>query len=168
MKLRHDIGIVALLSAALLSCRAGGGVHEGELAALDRQRVAIEAALDDWHDAASKADGARYFGHMTSDAVFLGTDASERWTLAEFRAYAEPFFAQGRGWTYTPRERHVFLAPGGIAWFDERLWNEKYGECRGTGVLREERGEWRIAHYNLAFPIPNEVVPELLRLTRGR
>ncbi len=131
------------------------------------ERAEVEAVLDDWHDAASKADGERYFGHMCADAVFLGTDASERWTLAEFRAYAEPRFSRGQGWTYTPRERHVFLAPG-VAWFDERLWNEKYGECRGTGVLREEDGRWRIAQYNLAFPVPNELVNGFLELLEKR
>lgn len=36
--------------------------------------------------------------------------------------------------------------------------NEKYGECRGSGVLLREGGEWRIAQYNLTVPIPNDLM----------
>ena len=48
----------------------------------DRERVAeaeIGRELDDFHDAAAHADEARYFGHFAAGAVFLGTDATERW-----------------------------------------------------------------------------------------
>lgn len=127
---------------------------------------AVVAVLDDWHRAASAADGPRYFGHMAEECVYLGTDASERWSLAAFRAFCEPYFARGVGWTYTPRERHVSLA-GDVAWFDERLWNETYGECRGTGVLRKRRGTWEIVHYSLTFPVPNELAARVVELIRG-
>src|SRR5882672_7680951 len=81
---------------------------------------AIAKVLDDFHDAAANADEKRYFGHFADDAVFLGTDASERWTKKEFLAYAKPFFDQGRGWTYFPREgkRNITVsADGKTAWF---------------------------------------------------
>ncbi len=117
----------------------------------------IEAVLDDWHDAASKADQARYFGHLAEDAVFLGTDASERWTRDAFNDYVTPYFSKGQGWTYHPGRRYVMLSSdGGLAWFDEQLTNDKYGELRGTGVLRRTDGHWRIVHYNLVFTVPND------------
>lgn len=123
---------------------------------------AIGAVLDDFHDAASKADETRYFAHFAPSGVFLGTDDSERWTVAEFRAYAHPHFSQGRGWTYTPASRHVaFTREGDAAWFDEQLDNAKYGRCRGSGVLlRDPRapGGWAIAQYNLTVPIPNDLL----------
>src|SRR5580692_1603200 len=50
----------------------------------------VAAVLDDCHDAAANADEARYFGHFAPEGVFLGTDASERWDVAAFRAYAHP------------------------------------------------------------------------------
>lgn len=128
---------------------------------------AIDQVLDDWHKAASVADGRRYFWHMAEDAVFLGTDATERWTLPAFRAYCEPYFAKGTGWTYEPRERHVRV-DGTLAWFDESLWNEKYGECRSTGVLRNDGGEWKIVHYSLTFPVPNELAADVVKMIRGR
>ena len=47
--------------------------------------------------AAAHAHEPRYFAHFAPEAVFLGTDAAERWDLGAFRAYAHPHFAQGKG-----------------------------------------------------------------------
>src|SRR5580692_4916906 len=75
-----------------------------------------------WHDAAAHADEARYFAHFAPEGVFLGTDASERWDVPAFRAYAHPRFAEGRAWTFHSTARQVaFSADGRIAWFDESL-----------------------------------------------
>jgi hypothetical protein len=40
---------------------------------------AIDAVLDDFHDAAAHGDNVRYLGHMTENGVFMGTDEWERW-----------------------------------------------------------------------------------------
>jgi uncharacterized protein (TIGR02246 family) len=154
------LALCALLAGA---CRASGSAGAGEPAAA---RAEIARLLDDWHRAAARADAAGYLGPMAEDCVYLGTDASERWSLEAFRAFCEPYFARGVGWTYTPRERHVQVE-GDLAWFDERLWSEKYGECRGTGVLRRREGAWRIVHYSLTFPVPNELAAEVVELIRG-
>jgi hypothetical protein len=123
---------------------------------------AIADVLDSFHEAASKADGELYFSLFFEGGVFIGTDVTERWTVAEFRDFAEPYFSEGRGWTYTPKERHIDLSPKGeTAWFDEVLWNEKYGTCRGTGVLVLADEGWRIAQYHLTFPIPNDLTVEV-------
>lgn len=128
----------------------------------DDSIVAIDKVLDVFHDAASRADGDLYFGLFAEDAVFIGTDAAERWSVDQFKAFAEPYFSEGRGWTYTKTQRHVDLtADGETAWFDEMLWNEKYGTCRGTGVLVLTEKGWRIAQYHLTFPIPNELSAEI-------
>lgn len=121
---------------------------------------AINAVLDALHDAAARHDGPRYFALYADDAVYIGTDAAERWTLAEFKAFAEPYFAQGKGWTYVPRERHVVVADipcRCVAWFDELLDSESYGTSRGTGVLVLKDGAWKVAQYALTFPIPNDL-----------
>ncbi len=129
---------------------------------------AVSAVLDALHDAASKAQFDRYFGLFAEDAVFLGTDATERWSVADFKAYAKPIFDEGRGWTYTPTERHVYIARDGrTAWFDERLENANLGETRGTGVLVREGGTWKIAQYNLTIPIPNALAREVVRMIRA-
>ncbi|MEO8033763.1 MAG: nuclear transport factor 2 family protein [Acidobacteriota bacterium] len=134
-------------------------------ATLQQERDVVNGAIDDWHKAASEADESRYFAHMTSDAVFLGTDATERWGTAAFRAYAHPYFARGKGWTFVPRHRNVTLH-GDTAWFDESLDSASYGECRGTGVLRREGGTWKIAHYNLTIPIPNALAKKFVEEIR--
>jgi len=121
----------------------------------------IDAVLTSFHAAAADADGKTYFSLLADDAIYIGTDASERWTVDEFRAFAEPYFSTGRGWTYTATERHIAVAPGdSVAWFDEILVSETYGVCRGTGVLVKEDGVWRIAQYHLTFPIPNDLARE--------
>lgn len=129
--------------------------------------LAVSAVLDDWHDAASKADEARYFGHFAAEAVFLGTDGSERWDKAAFRAYAHPHFAKGKGWTLKPSDRKVSFSPDGkTAWFDEKVLSPSYGPSRGSGVLVSEGGEWRIAQYNLSVPIPNALLMRVVGLVR--
>ena len=126
----------------------------------------VAAVLDDWHDAAARADEDRYFAHFTTDGVFLGTDATERWDVPAFRAYAHPHFARGRAWTMRATRRAILFSPSGdIAWFDEDLTTESLGPARGSGVLRREGdGPWKIAHYNLTITVPNDRFGEVRRL----
>jgi ketosteroid isomerase-like protein len=125
----------------------------------------IAAVLDKLHLAAAKADGPAYFALYTPDAVFLGTDVTERWTIPAFRAYAQPYFDKGQGWTYAARERQVTLAPVDcrcVAWFDEVLDSQSYGTARGTGTLVKTADGWRVSQYALTFPIPNDVADEVV------
>lgn len=125
---------------------------------------AIDAVLDDWHRAAATADEARYFGHFAANGVFMGADAAERWTVPEFRQWAKPQFQRKSAWDFHPRDRHVSLsADGATAWFDEMLDTPNLGLCRGSGVLVREKGEWKIAQYNLSVPIPNSIVYTLVK-----
>ncbi len=128
-------------------------------------RAAVDSVLSALHQTASDADWATYFGLYTPDAVFFGTDATERWSLDEFRGYA----SASRGWTYRMTERNVFIsADGNTAWFDERLHNDGYGECRGTGVLVKSAAGWKITQYNLTFPIPNDIAGEVTARIKAR
>lgn len=129
------------------------------------------AVIDRMHQAASRADGQEYFAQFTPDARFIGTDASEHWSLAAFRAYAEPYFARGQGWTYTPRERSLTIAPIDcrcIAWFDETLDNASYGQVRGSGVLRLTEGGWKIEQYVLSFAVPNDRADAVVQAIKAR
>ena len=120
--------------------------------------------LDDFHDAAAHADEERYFGHFAPGGVFLGTDATERWDVAAFRAYAHPHFAKGKGWTYRAVARHIVVeSSGNVAWFDELL-ESRLGPCRGSGVLLRSGATFQIAQYNLTLTIPNERVDDLKRM----
>jgi ketosteroid isomerase-like protein len=126
---------------------------------------AVAAVLDDWHKAAAVADEERYFRHFAADAVMFGTDATERWTRDEFRVWAKPHFAKGKGWTFKAVKRHVsFSKDGAIAWFDESLDTMNLGPCRGTGVLVLDGDRWKIVQYNLSVPIPNEVFDDVKKI----
>ena len=95
----------------------------------------------------------------------MGTDATERWTKAEFRAYAHPHFAKGKAWSFRSVRRAVsFSADGRVAWFDEDLATPNLGPSRGSGVLVHDGKAWRIAQYNLSVPIPNEVFDEVKKI----
>ena len=125
------------------------------------------ATLDALHAAAARADGPAYFALFAPRAVFVGTDASEHWDIAAFRAYAEPYFSRGQGWTYEPFDRHLALSDSGdVAWFEERLHNAKYGETRGSGVLVRSGGRWLVAQYVLSIPVPNALAPEIVQRIR--
>ncbi len=124
----------------------------------DTELTLIVSVLDSYHAAAAAGNWDTYFELMSDDGVFLGTDADERWTKEEFRAYA----GNSNGWVYRSTERHINLTPGGnSAWFDEILNSESYGTARGTGVLIKTTTGWKISQYHLTFPIPNELAREL-------
>jgi hypothetical protein len=126
---------------------------------------AIGAALDDFHDAAAKADEPRYFAHFADGGVFLGTDAAERWDVTAFRAYAHPYFAKGKAWTMRATRRAIAVGKDGrTAWFDEDLATEKLGPARGSGVLVLGDDGWKIAQYNLTVTVPNERFAEVRAL----
>lgn len=127
----------------------------------------VGEVLDRFHRAAADADAETYFSLLEDDAVYLGTDASERWSVDDFRAFAQPYFDRGQGWTYVPTSRHVDLDHDrSTAWFDEMLENDSYGTTRGTGVLVKTDDGWRIVQYHLAIPIPNEIAKEVVERIR--
>ncbi len=136
----------------------------------DPAAAEIGAVLDRLNAASTAADGEAYFSLFTPDARFVGTDASEHWTLEQFRAFAAPHFARGAGWSYPATERTIVVAPIDcrcIAWFEEKLTNEAYGETRGSGVLRLTDDGWKIEQYVLSFAIPNDRAAEVVEVVRG-
>ena len=120
----------------------------------------VETVLDQWHKAATTGKYEKYFSYFEdSTSIFMGTDATERWTIAQFAPWAAPAFEDGLAWDFTPFNRVVYYSnDSSIAWFDEELETPNLGLCRGTGVMKAVDGFWKIAHYNLAVPIPNEIV----------
>ena len=128
------------------------------------EKVEINKILDNLHKYASEANGEKYFQLFSDQAVFHGTDLNERWSIDEFKKYAQNRFDTGTGWTYKSLERNIFInSSNTTAWFDEILINEKYGKFRGTGVLSKIDDMWKIDQYNLLFPIPNDL---LLKYTK--
>jgi len=127
----------------------------------------VAAVLDGFHAAAAKADEDKYFSYLAPDAVFLGTDATERWTKDEFRKWAHPYFAKGKAWTYRSTQRWIAFSPDRrFAWFDELLENAGLGTCRGSGVMVATPEGWRIEQYNLSIAVPNDVSDAVVKTIR--
>lgn len=129
-------------------------------------KSAAEQVLNDWHKAAAQADFETYFGLMTKDGVFLGTDASENWQNSAFRAYSKPHFDKGKAWTFHVIERNIYAdEEQKTVWFDELL-DTRMGICRGSGVLKQEENRWKVKHYVLSATIPNEKMNEVIALKK--
>ena len=157
--MRTFLGIaLTLLPAASFAQAVDGMFAQGQVASV----------LDGFHAAAAAADEEKYFAYLAPDAVFLGTDASERWTRDEFRKWAHPYFARGKAWTYKATSRWISFAPDRrVAWFDELLENASYGTCRGSGVLVLTSDGWKIEQYNLSIMVPNDAADAVVKTIRG-
>lgn len=126
--------------------------------------IDVERSLDAWHEAAAQADYKKYFNLMTTDAVFIGTDATENWQFEDFKAFSKPYFDRGKAWSFAPLERHVY-SQNGIVYFDELL-DTQMGICRGSGVMKMDGGRWKIAHYVLSIAVPNKHVSSLTAMKK--
>ena len=136
----------------------------GQAQTRDKEKLAVQKVLNEWHEAAANANFKNYFDAMTENAVFVGTDASENWSKKDFETYAKPHFDKGKAWNFKPIERHVyFSANKETAWFDELL-DTQMKICRGSGVLIKIKKEWKIAHYVLSIAVPNEFTEEVVKV----
>jgi SnoaL-like protein len=157
------MNIRKILKLSLLTLVAAIAIADEQEADL----VAIGIVIDDFHDAAAHGDKVRYLGHLTEDAVFMGTDEWERWPKnPDFTDYVDGRFSDGSGWNYSSAERVIRLSDSAeVAWFDEVIYSAANGRFRGTGVLTRKDGGWKIAHYAMSFLILNENWPEVIELT---
>ena len=131
------------------------------------EKQQINATLDAWHKAAAEANFKAYFGTMTDDAIYIGTDPTENWDMKAFQAFAKPYFDRGKAWNFKALERHVYFDKSGkLAWFDELL-NTQMKICRGSGVLVKIGKEWKIKHYVLSMTIPNDNTNEVVKIKEG-
>ncbi len=130
----------------------------------------INAMLDSFNRAAAGADFNSYFNFYTEDAIFTGTDATERWDKPAFMAWAKPIFQKGRAWDFTALKRHIYFdSTGRLAWFDELL-NTQMKICRGSGVLVKQNNpstgaqEWKVQQYILSTTIPNDLMDSVISI----
>ena len=122
---------------------------------------AVEDVLNNLHLYAAEAKGQEYFDLFAADAIFFGTDIGERWEKNAFQEYGLARFGTGKGWTYHMTERNIYFSDDDqTCWFDELVRNDKYGQLRGTGVLKLVDQDWKIVQYNLVLPIPNDLLPK--------
>lgn len=126
----------------------------------------FNSVLNQWHLDATLARLEPYFCVMSKDFVFLGTAPGERWSKAEFYTFCKPYFDKGKAWDFKPSNRSWhFDKKRKIAWFDEDLSTWMEG-CRGSGICIIQKGEIKIAYYNLTVLIENEKMQPFIDLRR--
>jgi hypothetical protein len=98
-----------------------------------------------------------YFDKIDETGVFIGTDETEVWSKQAFYEWSKPHFDKGKAWSFEAFERNVYIPDqdGNIAWFDEKL-KASYGNLRGSGILHKVEGDWKLLHYVLSLPVPND------------
>ncbi|HMU09447.1 MAG TPA: nuclear transport factor 2 family protein [Ferruginibacter sp.] len=154
--------LFAVLSLAYTACSS----PENKPAVIDTatEKTQISAMLDSFNRAAAKADYKAYFDFYTEDAIFTGTDATERWDKKQFMVWAKPFFDRGKAWSFTSIERNIYFdKTGNLAWFDELL-NTQMKICRGSGVVVKQGNAWKVNQYILSTTIPNDQLDSVIKM----
>lgn len=124
----------------------------------------INTLLDNWHHAAAVADEDTFFGSMTEDARYIGTDETENWKRDELKEWSKEYFAKESAWDFKKKTRNIFVySDEKLAWFDETL-DTWMGVCRGSGVLILTKEGWKIKHYVLSIAVPNDKIDSYLEL----
>jgi len=150
--------IMLIVTSSFYSCKqeatANAQANTKDTAASVQQ---INALLDSLNATAARADYNAYFDLYASDAIFTGTDATERWEKPAFMQWAKPYFDKGKAWNFSALQRHVYLdSTGELAWFDELL-RTQMKICRGSGVVVKQGDDWKIKQYILSITMPNAV-----------
>jgi hypothetical protein len=152
--------------------------QEKQLAIASSRHNSPDALLNAFHSAAMATDLNAYFGCFHQTSRFLGTDASENWTVEEFYDFSRPYFKAGHGWSYnlvagTRKFVHFpskVEAESMFCTFDEVLLNDGFGTCRGSGTLVFDSSSksWFIAQYHLTFPVPNDLAEDVTKLISAK
>jgi len=128
----------------------------------------VDQLLNQWHIDVATFDYDAYFDKMSTDAIFVGTDASEVWTKQEFQDFSKPYFDKKQTWDFKPLTRNIYFQKNkNMAWFDEVL-DTWMGVCRGSGVVIFDGTNWKIQHYVLSVAIPNESIKEVIGIKKER
>jgi hypothetical protein len=132
--------------------------------AVPAQQQEIHRFIDQWHEAAGRANSEVFFGSIAENGIYIGTDAKERWTKKEFITFAKPYFDRGKAWDFKPYDRNIHVSSDGqYVWFSELLttW---MGICRGSGIIHKTSEGYKIEQYHLSVTIPNEIVKDFISL----
>lgn len=130
----------------------------------NHQIVTIDQLISNWHQDAANANLGGYMRLMDSSFVYVGTDASEKWTKDEFSTFCKPYFDQNKTWDFKSIDRTINIsADQNSAWFYEILQTHM-GTCRGSGILELKNKQWKLRQYVLSLAIPNEKMSEVKKL----
>jgi len=120
--------------------------------------------MDTWHLAAAEANAEEFFGMMDENAIYIGTDKTERWLRDELREWAAKAFESESAWTFKATERNWQLHLDQQFAVCDELLTTWMGPCRSTAVLSWGNEGWKIIHYQLAVTIDNDKVNDFKAL----
>ena len=130
----------------------------------NKEEQIVHSLMDQWHVDVAQSNFQGYFDFMDEGSFFIGTDANERWTKAQFMAFSKPFFDRKSTWDFKVIDRNLIVDRDyPIAWFDEVL-DTWMGLCRGSGVLKKIDGEWKLEHYVLSLTVPNDFMDAVIEI----
>lgn len=156
--------LFSILCLLFTSCTPNNSSSSTTNADTATGRKQINVLLDSFNVAAARADYQTYFNFYADNAIFTGTDATERWNKKEFMVWAKPFFDKGKAWNFTSLQRHIYFDKTvSIAWFDELL-NTQMKICRGSGVLVKQGNNWKIEQYILSATVPNSIMDTVTKM----
>ncbi|RXP44495.1 hypothetical protein EC396_17200 [Lutibacter sp. HS1-25] len=162
----NKLAIIVVLITLFTSCNCK--VKSIDEAHILEAKTEISEVLDTWHLNASNANFDAYFNALSSNAVFVGTDALEVWDVKQFKNFSKPYFDVGEAWNFNAIDRNIYLnETGELAWFDELL-NTWMGICRGSGVLKKIDNNWKIEHYVLSVTVPNDNVQKVIAVNKEK
>lgn len=134
------------------------------LNAQDLEKTEIEKLLNNWHESAADVDQKAYFDFIDDDGIYIGTDETEIWTKMDFYEWSKPYFEKGTTWNFSTKSRNIFISNSKkMAWFDELLTSGNY-TLRGSGIMQKIGKTWKLKHYVLSLPVPNEKFKEIIAL----
>lgn len=120
------------------------------------EKQTINNLLIEWHQTAADVNQHDYFDFIDDDGTYIGTDSTEIWTKQAFFDWSIPHFEKGKTWNFKTNSRNIYLAKdNSFAWFDELVTNGKI-TLRGSGVLEKKSDGWKLKHYVLSLPVPND------------
>lgn len=160
----RSLALTVVIALAFCSCNQDAATGSSTATDTAAAKKHITAMLDSFNRAAARADFNTYFNYYTEDAIFAGTDATERWDKKAFMAWAKPIFDKGSAWDFTALDRHIYFdASGNLAWFDELL-NTQMKICRGSGIVVKQGNDWKVKQYILSTTIPNEQLDSVISM----
>jgi hypothetical protein len=152
--------IYLLFSVLILSCQS----KKFDVA---QEKILVDSTISQYHKTAAAADLDNYIGLMDSNAVFIGTDATEYWKTKDFEVFCKPYFEKKKSWDFHSLKRNIYFSNNGsVAWFDELL-DTKLGLSRGSGVLERVGEKWKIKQYVLSMTIPNDYSKQVIELKKS-
>lgn len=116
------------------------------------------STLEALQQAGAEADPAAFLALLSTDAVFLGVDGTNRLQGQSLRSFVSEQFSRGEAWEYRSHGREIMLsADGEVAWFNETLAHDQLGHGWGSGVLIKTGAGWRVAQYNFSIVAPDNI-----------